>query len=87
MVFIWPLNCWDLKSESTHLHSEKKFQSAFEITVGRQLHMPVGLLVNKNKKLQFQADTCIYYTLMTVGMNQLSSHATRVAWSVFQGSR
>ena len=77
------MSCWDVKSESTHLHSEKKFQSALEITDGRQLHVPIGLLVNKNKKLQFRAGTCIYYSLMTVGMNQLSLHAARVAWSVF----
>ena len=86
IVFIWLLNCWDIKPQSPHLHREKRFQSAFEIRDGRQLQVPIGLLVNKNKKIQFRAGTCIYYTWMTVGKNQLSLHTARrarVAWSVF----
>ena len=47
------LSWWDVKPESTHLQREKRFQSAFEIADGCQLHMPIDLLVNK-KNYNFQ---------------------------------
>ena len=35
------------KTQVLSFTQEKKFQSAFEITDGHQLHVPIGLLVNK----------------------------------------